>query len=592
MPICGGALCGAARETPRGRSRTSGAAGSFCAGEPHEAAAQEAATVTSWRGVRVLVTGGTGFIGSRLVRSLVREEAEVHLLVRKTSKPDRLGPAWGKVRRHEGDLRDGSSLAACVRAAQPQFVFHLARERGGAPLEEELGATLRLAEALRSAPGVLRWVRTALASRPGYGASEEAFLRERLGRRYGLSTVTLELFKVYGPGQDLDKFPADLVRDALDGRGLSVAPQGLQDFVYVEDVVEAYLLAATKPAAEGGTFQIGSGRVRTSEEAAAVVLRRLGLEGTVETRSAPGSLRSGEGQPAEVEPARRALGWSPRISFEQGVDELIAWQRSIAPDPVPGGRGGKLLLLGLGPEPAAHVTVETLLAMTECGVLYLSGVGRDDARFFGRLSRRVVVLRGGGGTQAREAGRVLRDLAAGATVGLAARGHAFLHGGLAADLVRRCAGLGLPWTAYGAVSSLGASMAATGRTLGEDIFAGQAFDARALAEGRARPNPTWPLAVHCYRVPTAAVVERAFRVLRGLYPLKHPVAFVHGGVIVRTVPLDEAAGALRTSPPGTVLFLEPASPPRSQAARIYRPGYRPPRDMAQDHKRAPAWVRE
>lgn len=253
---------------------------------------------------------------------------------------------------------------------------------------------------------------------------------------------------------------------------------------------------------------------------------------------------------------------------------------------------GRLILLGLGPEPADHVSVETLLAMTECGVLYLCGVGGDDARFFRRLAPKVMVLRGGRRTQAREAARILKDLTAGSTVGLAARGHAFLHGGLAAGLVRRCSALGLPWTSFAAVSSLGASMAATGRTLGEDMFAGQAFDVQALAEGRARPNPTWPLALHCYRVPAAAAMQRAFLILRGLYPLRHPVAVVLGGGIIRTVPLDEAAAALGTPPPGAVLFLEPAAPPRAGASRVYRPGYRPPRNMAKDYRRAPAWVTE
>ena len=79
------------------------------------------------RGRRVLVTGATGFIGSALARRLLKDGADVHVLVRAGSSPRKLGAAWSRVTRHVGDLSDEKSLLAAARAARPEAVFHLAK---------------------------------------------------------------------------------------------------------------------------------------------------------------------------------------------------------------------------------------------------------------------------------------------------------------------------------------------------------------------------------------------------------------------------------------------------------------------------------
>jgi nucleoside-diphosphate-sugar epimerase len=280
----------------------------------------------SLRGARVLLTGGTGFIGSRLAAALHEAGADVRLLVRASSQGGLLGPLWRRLPRLTADLGDPASLAAAVRAADPELVFHLAKEREGASFEREARASVALAAALAaSAPRLKRWVRTAHAAREGLGRGADAELARALAARHALHVVTLELRLVYGPGQRAGDFPRALVEAALAGRPLA-APEEAKDLVYVGDVAEAYARAAAAPGAEGAWIPIGSGRLVSGAEAtrAAAKAAKRRPEDVLPPRGEP---RAG-GHPADTAPARALLGWSARTSLDAGMAHLVRWLRA------------------------------------------------------------------------------------------------------------------------------------------------------------------------------------------------------------------------------------------------------------------------
>ena len=271
------------------------------------------------RGKTVLVTGATGFIGSRLVRRLAAEGCRVHALVRKTSRPDRLEGLWDELPRHVGDLGDAQSLAACLRACRPDVVFHLAKDRQGARFEREAAATLRLADALgREAPKA-RWVRTAHAVEEKFGRSADAELARAAAAKHKLAVVTLELFLVYGPGQGAKDFPRRLLEEAEAAGPLSALEGVARDFVHVDDVAGAYVAAAEKSGVEGKTFQIGSGVLTPEAEVAALLLKILEWKAA---GPAAGKAVAG-GHPADLGPARRELGWEPTTSLKQGLAQMV-----------------------------------------------------------------------------------------------------------------------------------------------------------------------------------------------------------------------------------------------------------------------------
>lgn len=272
------------------------------------------------RGRRVLVTGASGFIGSALTRRLLNDGALVHVLVRPTSSLKALGPAAKKVTRHDADLEDEKSLAAAAAAADPEVVFHLAKQRDGSTFAREAAATLRLAKVLRErAPGLRRLVRTAhdAPSRDDDAAAAKKILD------LGLPVVTLELHLVYGPGQPETDFP----RNILSGARPRAASGAIKDFVWIGDVVEAYLRASHASGVEGLTIPIGTGQGRTEAEAAALALRLLGSADAPPAADGPGA-----GHSADPSLARRMLLWSPRVLLEQGLARMLDNGDAKVPD--------------------------------------------------------------------------------------------------------------------------------------------------------------------------------------------------------------------------------------------------------------------
>ncbi len=272
------------------------------------------------RGRRVLVTGASGFIGSALARRLVADGALVHVLTRPTSSLKALGPVAKKVTRHDADLSDEKSLAAAVAAADPEVVFHLAKQRDGSTFAREAAATMRLAKVLRErAPGLRRLVRTA---HDAPSREDDAALAAKV-RALGLPVVTLELYLVYGPGQPDTDFP----RNIIAGQRPRAASGAVKDFVWIGDVVEAYLLASHASGVEGLTIPVGTGQGRTEAEAAALALRLLGSADAPPKADGPGA-----GHPADPSLARRMLLWSPRVLLEQGLARMILKGDAAVPD--------------------------------------------------------------------------------------------------------------------------------------------------------------------------------------------------------------------------------------------------------------------
>ena len=276
----------------------------------------------SLAGARVLLTGGTGFIGSRLAAALSTAGAKTTLLVRESSRGDRLGDLWTKLPKVIADIEDPASLARAVGAADPDYAFHLARPEG-ADFTRQARATAALAAALAGgAPRLKRWVRTAHAA-GALGRGGDAELARALGARHRLSIVTLELFLVYGPGQSPGDSPRDLAEAALSGRPLR-APAEAKDLIFVDDAVRAYLLAALAPRVSGASIPIGGGRLVPGLETARAAARAAGRR--AEEVAAPAASFDG-GHPAEPGPARDLLGWAPSTSVEEGMRQLIQWCR-------------------------------------------------------------------------------------------------------------------------------------------------------------------------------------------------------------------------------------------------------------------------
>ncbi len=309
-----------------------------------------------------LVTGGAGFIGSHLVERLLADGARVRVLDNfSTGSRANLGFA-PRFRRHlevlRGDIRNLSVLLRAARGAR--VIFHQAAMRSvPRSVKDPLGAnannvngTLNVLEAARRCR-VPRVVYASSSSvygdRPDlpkredqspapvspYAASKAAGEQYAAiwTRLYGVETVGLRYFNVFGPRQDpKSEYAAVIPRFILWGlsrRPLEIHGDGTQsrDFTYIDNVVEANILAAKAPAVPGEVFNVGCGRrvslLEIVAKLEAIVGRRL------ERRHTPSRAGDVPHTLADVSKAKRLLGYVPLVDFDEGFRRTVEHFRSL-----------------------------------------------------------------------------------------------------------------------------------------------------------------------------------------------------------------------------------------------------------------------
>ena len=299
--------------------------------------------------MRVLVTGGGGFIGSNLVRALVERGDDVRVLDNfSTGQRANLAELANDVEVVEGELRSYERVHAATRGVE--VVFH----QGALPsvprsVQDPLTTsavnvegTLNVLLAARD-EGVRRVVCASSSSVYGnsgelprfeaahpdpispYGVSKLAAERYcvSFSRVYPLETVALRYFNVFGPNQDpTSQYAAVVPRfiaEAGAGRPLPIYGDGEQsrDFTYVANVVEANVAAATAERVSGAVLNVATGRPTTVNELAETIGSLLGR--TVERDEQPERTGDVRDSWADIARARELLGWEPRTGLEEGL---------------------------------------------------------------------------------------------------------------------------------------------------------------------------------------------------------------------------------------------------------------------------------
>jgi nucleoside-diphosphate-sugar epimerase len=300
----------------------------------------------------VLVTGASGFLGSHVVRTLVRQGFDAVSVFHKTG--------FDEDRRHfRLDLRDTAAMQKLFRQFQFSAVVHLAASGVSAEAEnfEDLIAVNTLATAALArtalAHGIERFLyvgsgfeyrpqahamdeSTPLGAPNLYGASKAAgwMLLQTLHRMEGLPLVTFRPFSVYGPGENPAKLVPYAIQQALNGEPIRLMlGNQVRDYVFVEDVVEALRLGLTAPSAVGQVYNIGTGpnEARSVRQMVQEILSLTGaplrlcwFDRASRSRRDPPYLVS-DPTKAHVE-----LGWRPRVALEEGLARTVAWYKATA----------------------------------------------------------------------------------------------------------------------------------------------------------------------------------------------------------------------------------------------------------------------
>jgi nucleoside-diphosphate-sugar epimerase len=287
------------------------------------------------------VTGASGFVGTHLTRRLVRDGWDVHVLKRPGSHLAN-APEFSRVTTH---AHDGSSegMSFCVRNARPDVVFHLASlflsqhsTKDVEPLiESNVLFGTQLLDAMQTS-GVANIINTGTAWQHYnnadydpvclYAATKEAFeaILEYYVQAEGFSVITLKLFDTYGPNDPRPKLFNLLNRAATSGEPLDMsAGEQLIDLVYIDDVTEAYVVAAQRLLAgrvkQHERYAVSSGQLLPLKDLVETYAKVTDRHVTVNWGARPYRPREvmtpwSNGQPIE--------GWRPKIDLEEGLKHL------------------------------------------------------------------------------------------------------------------------------------------------------------------------------------------------------------------------------------------------------------------------------
>ncbi len=317
----------------------------------------------NWKERRVFVTGATGFIGSWLVRYLLEQQAYVVVLVRDWDPQSQLIRS-GDIQRTRvvnGPLEDYATLERAINEHETDTVFHLGAQtlvgtamRSPLPtFEANIRGTYNLLEACRVHSGIVKRVVVA-SSDKAYGEvetlpyTEETPLQARnpydvskscpdmitlsYAHSYGLPVAITRCGNVYGGGDlNWSQLVPGVIRSVLGDQKPILRSDGsfTRDYIFVSDVVNAYVVLASKiseKGVQGEAFNFGLQSRVTVMEMTRAVLRQMGREDLqpIIRNEAKGEIKD---QSLDSTKARNVLGWTPSYKLEDGLKKTIQWYR-------------------------------------------------------------------------------------------------------------------------------------------------------------------------------------------------------------------------------------------------------------------------
>jgi nucleoside-diphosphate-sugar epimerase len=293
--------------------------------------------------LRFLVTGASGFLGTRLCDRLLASGAEVHA----TSRSQR-EYRNGRLRWWQTDLLEYAGVHRLFNDVRPDVVVHLAGQVTAAPdlslvlpvFHSQLGGTLNVLVAATER-GCRRVITTGSLTEPTisdlkptpsspYAAakwSSTAYAR-MFHSLYDTPVVVLRPFMTYGPRQHETKIVPYVVNSLLRRKAPELSSGAYSaDWVYIDDVIDAFVTAATRLGIDGCDIDLGSGQLTSLRHVVDLIVQRIGPVVKPQFGAVPDRPNE-QMHVANTEYTRAVLGWSAGTSLEDGLAATIEWHRS------------------------------------------------------------------------------------------------------------------------------------------------------------------------------------------------------------------------------------------------------------------------
>jgi len=300
----------------------------------------------------ILITGATGFVGANLVHCLVNGKNKIHIILRKTSDTWRINDILDKVSIHYVDLNNVQEVNKAVKKIKPEIIYHLAAyenylEESRKNLETNIFGTLNLLEACNKV-GYDVFINTGSSSEYGtkvepmseedlikpnsyysIAKASQTLLCQHFAREKKMPIITLRLFSVYGPYEGSRRLIPTLINNCLKGKDLSlVLSKTARDFVFVDDVVEAYLKVAQLPKLAGNIFNIGTSKQFFLKDIVSLVIAMTNAKVKQNWGAMPSRSFDTNTWVADISKAKKMIGWKPKYNLKNGLEKTIDWFRN------------------------------------------------------------------------------------------------------------------------------------------------------------------------------------------------------------------------------------------------------------------------
>ena len=309
------------------------------------------------RDSRILITGGSGFIGSNIARNLISKGAKVHIISRSNSNRWRLLDILDQLTLHEGDILDALFVWHVIRSVKPDYIIHCAVFTGHPRDHEEEREALKVRalgtlNLLHAAQNInfLKFVNIGSSLEYGnrpYPLTEKTTMRptvfrgvthtiasmlcDYFARARQLPVVNLRPFTVYGPWDSPRKFIPTVLRAALWGGEVPLTLNDtFHDFVFIDDVVDACLKAMTTKLKFGEVINIGTGKQWSNRQVVELVESIVRKRITINLGAHPGNPTDTKNWVACIKKAKRLLGWQPQYDLPEGLRKTMKWLKQHA----------------------------------------------------------------------------------------------------------------------------------------------------------------------------------------------------------------------------------------------------------------------
>ena len=306
--------------------------------------------VVSLTGKRILVTGGLGFIGSHLVKRLLSEGAEVSIIGRPGSQIWRLEEQLKNISIYEVDVTESRKVEICIKDICPEIVFHLAAYGVNSAQKEYIKAaninilgTINILNSLKDT-NCKKFINMGSCAEYGdmkdlmkedmypepvsiYGSSKASatIIAHQIARENNIVIITLRPFGIFGEGEERHKIFCHIILSILQNKEVRLTScEQLRDYCYIENIIDGLIMSA-KSNLKSNIFNIANGSLFPLKYYVDLIFKNIKtnmvpLYGTVEYRK--NEIWS---PAADISKIHTELGWSPRISLEDGIVKTIKW---------------------------------------------------------------------------------------------------------------------------------------------------------------------------------------------------------------------------------------------------------------------------